>query len=62
MMSMFLEEVATRHPGDLILMLMDQASWHKAQELRIPQNMGALEGHILNVKSLELCDYLTFKM
>jgi len=39
MMSMFLEEVATRHPGDLILMLMDQASWHKAQELRIPQNM-----------------------
>jgi len=22
----------------------------------------ALEGHILNVKSLELCDYLTFKM
>ena len=38
-MSMFLEEVATRHPGDLILMFMDQASWHKAQELKIPQNM-----------------------
>ena len=39
MMSMFLEEIATRHPDDLILMLMDQASWHKAQELKIPQNM-----------------------
>jgi len=37
MMSMFLEEVANRHPNDLILMLMDQASWHKAQELEIPQ-------------------------
>lgn len=39
MMSMFLEEIATRHPEDLILMLMDQASWHKAQKLKIPQNM-----------------------
>lgn len=39
MMSMFLGEVATRHPDDLILMLMDQAGWHKAKELKIPQNM-----------------------
>ena len=38
-MSMFLEEVATRHPEGLILMLMDQAGWHKAKELKIPQNM-----------------------
>lgn len=45
MMSMFLEEVATRHPGDLILMLMDQASWHKAQELKIPQNMRLIWFH-----------------
>ena len=40
MMSMFLEEVATRHPDDLILMLMDQASWaQRPVNLKIPQNM-----------------------
>lgn len=42
MMSMFLEEVANRHPDDLILMFMDQAGWHKSQELKIPQSMRLL--------------------
>lgn len=39
MMSIFLEEVARCHPNDFILMFMDQASWHKSQELKIPQDM-----------------------
>ena len=39
MMSIFLAEVANRHPNDFILMIMDQAGWHKAQELKVPQNM-----------------------
>lgn len=38
-MSVFLEEVATRHQDELIIMVMDQASWHKSKELIIPENM-----------------------
>lgn len=39
MMSIFLEEVARCHPGDFILMFMDQAGWHKSRELKVPQGM-----------------------
>jgi transposase len=38
-MTIFLAEVATRHPDDFILMFMDQAGWHKAKELVVPINM-----------------------
>jgi len=38
-MSMFLSTVAQRHPDEYIVMVMDQASWHIAQELEVPQNM-----------------------
>jgi transposase len=38
-MSLFLEEVAGRHPGEYILMFMDQAGWHKAKALKVPPNM-----------------------
>jgi transposase len=38
-MSFFLKEVADRHPEDFILMIMDQAGWHKAKDLVIPKNM-----------------------
>ena len=38
-MSIFLEEIRHRHPGEYILMFMDQAGWHKAKKLRIPENM-----------------------
>lgn len=38
-MSVFLEEIRHRHPGEYILMFMDQAGWHKARALRIPENM-----------------------
>lgn len=39
MMSLFLEEVSNRHSEEFILMIMDQAGWHKAKELKIPANM-----------------------
>ena len=38
-MSLFLSIVAQRHPDEFILMVMDQAGWHIAQELEVPQNM-----------------------
>jgi hypothetical protein len=38
-MSMFLCTVAQRHPDEYIVMVMDQAGWHIAQELEVPQNM-----------------------
>lgn len=39
MMSIFLAEVASRHENECILMFMDQAGWHRAGELKIPDNM-----------------------
>ena len=38
-MSIFLEEVSRRYPDEYILMFMDQAGWHKAKGLCIPENM-----------------------
>ena len=38
-MSIFLEEVAKRHKDKYILMFLDQAGWHKAKDLEIPQNI-----------------------
>jgi transposase len=38
-MSLFLKEVAGRHPGEYILMFMDRAGWHKAKALNVPPNM-----------------------
>jgi transposase len=38
-MSLFLAEVASRHPGDFILMFLDQAGWHKAKALVVPATM-----------------------
>ena len=37
--SVFLEEVASRDSEDFILMIMDKAGWHRANELRVPDNM-----------------------
>jgi len=41
-MSVFLAEVAQRHPHDDILMVLDGAGWHRAKDLRIPDNMRLL--------------------
>jgi transposase len=41
-MSLFLALVAKRHPGEFILMVMDQAGWHIAEDLEVPANMRIL--------------------
>lgn len=38
-MSLFLAEVAQRHAEEFVLMVMDQAGWHLAGELIVPENM-----------------------
>src|SRR3954452_5013724 len=38
-MSVFLAEVSQRHPGELILMVLDGAGWHKAKRLQVPATM-----------------------
>lgn len=38
-MSMFLSTVAQRHPDEYVVMFMEQAGWHIAQELEVPKNM-----------------------
>ncbi len=38
-MSIFLEEVARRHPEEFILMVLDGAGWHRANDLTVPENM-----------------------
>jgi transposase len=38
-MSVFLAEVAQRHPDELILMVLDGAGWHRAKRLQVPANI-----------------------
>ena len=38
-MSIFLAEVARRHPKEFILMILDGAGWHRANNLTVPENM-----------------------
>lgn len=38
-MSIFLEELSRRYPDEHLLIFMDQAGWHKAKALRIPENV-----------------------
>jgi transposase len=38
-MQIFLEEVATRHPDNRIMMIMDNAGWHKSESLKLPENL-----------------------
>ena len=38
-MSLFLSEVAQRHADEFIVMVMDQAGWHIAGDLAVPQNI-----------------------
>jgi transposase len=38
-MSTFLEELARRHPGEYLLLIVDGAGWHRAGALRIPANI-----------------------
>jgi len=38
-MNIFLTEVSKRYPDDYILMVADNAMWHRSKELIIPQNI-----------------------
>ena len=38
-MSIFLREVSDRHADEFILMVLDGAGWHKANALRVPENI-----------------------
>jgi hypothetical protein len=38
-MSIFLTEVAQRHPDEFVLMVMDRAGWHLARNLTFPDNL-----------------------
>jgi transposase len=39
MMSLFLGEVARRHPDEFVVMFMDQAGWHRSGALWVPPRM-----------------------
>jgi transposase len=38
-MQLFLDEVAARHPGERLVMVLDGAGWHRASALRLPENL-----------------------
>jgi transposase len=38
-MGVFLAEVAQRHAGEFILMVLDGAGWHRAKRLQVPANL-----------------------
>ena len=41
-MQIFLEEVADRHPDERIIMIMDNAGWHRNELLKMPGNLRVL--------------------
>jgi DDE superfamily endonuclease len=41
-MSLFLDELAARHAGERLLVVLDGAGWHIANELRVPESMRLL--------------------
>ena len=41
-MQIFLDEVATRHPQDRIIMVLDRAGWHRGKDLTLPPNLRLL--------------------
>ena len=38
-MQLFLEEVASRHPSDRIVMVLDGAGWHQSKTFALPDNL-----------------------
>lgn len=47
-MNVFLQEVSKRYPNDAILMLADNAAWHRSKGLDIPNHIEILPLHNLN--------------
>ena len=39
MMNIYFEELLKEYPGRDILIIMDQAGWHKAKELKVPETI-----------------------
>lgn len=39
MMSLYLKELSKEHPDNEILIIMDQAGWHKSGKLKVPDNI-----------------------
>lgn len=39
-MNAFLEELSQVYPDDYLLLVMDNAIWHKSSTLKIPSNIG----------------------
>jgi len=38
-LQIFPDEVATRHPRNRVIMILDGAGWHRSTELKIPDNI-----------------------
>ncbi len=41
-MQIFLDEVASRHPNDMIILVLDGAGWHRSHTLKLPHNLRLL--------------------
>ncbi|MHB8202483.1 MAG: hypothetical protein ACYDHG_02115 [Desulfomonilaceae bacterium] len=41
MMNIFLKQVSDNFSNYFVLMLVDQAGWHKSMELKVPENINA---------------------
>ncbi len=41
-MQIFLDEVASRHPNDMIILVIDGAGWHRSHTLKLPHNLRLL--------------------
>jgi transposase len=41
-MQIFLDEIASRYPGDRLVMVLDGAGWHREGELVVPKNIKLL--------------------
>lgn len=42
-MQIFLDEVASRHPGERIVMVLDGAGWHRSESLSLASNLRLLK-------------------
>lgn len=41
-MNIFFEELSKEYPNKDIVMILDQAGWHKAKDLKVPQNIALM--------------------
>lgn len=41
-MQIFIDEIASRHPDDNVVMVLDGAGWHKCKGFRLPDNLRLL--------------------